>query len=31
VSLAADLEEFVADHRQHGGLTGDATEPTENG
>jgi hypothetical protein len=24
----ADLEAFVRDHRPHGGLTGDATEPT---
>jgi hypothetical protein len=27
----ADLEEFVADHRPHGTLTGDATEPAWNG
>jgi hypothetical protein len=31
ITLIADLEEFVRDHRQHGGLTGDATEPTPNG
>jgi hypothetical protein len=27
MSLLADLEEFVTDHRPHGPLTGDATEP----
>ena len=27
----ADLEEFITDHRPHGTLTGDATEPTWNG
>jgi len=27
VTLLTDLEEFVADHRPHGGLTADATEP----
>ena len=27
----ADLEEFIADHRPHGILTGDATEPAWNG
>jgi len=27
VNLRADLEEFVHDHRPHGTLTGDATEP----
>jgi hypothetical protein len=26
-----DLEEFVHDHRPHGGMTGDATEPVWNG
>jgi hypothetical protein len=31
ISLLADLEEFVADHRPHGTLTGDATEPAWNG
>jgi hypothetical protein len=29
--LAADLEEFVADHRSHGILVGDATAPAWNG
>jgi len=29
--LAADLEEFVRDHCPHGGMSGDATEPTPNG
>jgi hypothetical protein len=27
----ADLEAFVHDHRSHGGLAGDATEPASNG
>jgi hypothetical protein len=27
----ADLEEFVREHRPHGGMTGDATEPASNG
>jgi len=31
MSLLADLGEFVADHRPHGPLTGDATEPAWNG
>jgi hypothetical protein len=31
VSLLADLEEFVTNHRPHGSMTGDATEPTWNG
>jgi len=31
VTLLANLEEFVADHRPHGALTGDATEPAWNG
>ena len=31
MTLLADLEEFVCDHRQHGSLTGDATEPAWNG
>jgi len=26
MTLLADLEEFVGDHRPHGTLTGDATE-----
>jgi hypothetical protein len=31
VSLLADLEEFVTNHRPHGALTADATEPAWNG
>jgi hypothetical protein len=31
VTLLADLEAFVRDHRPHDGMTGDATEPTANG
>jgi len=31
MTLLADLEGFVVDHRPHGSLTGDATEPTEDG
>jgi hypothetical protein len=31
MSLLADLEEFVTNHRPHGTLTGDATEPAWNG
>ena len=31
MSLLADLEEFVRDHRPHGGMTGDATQPARNG
>jgi hypothetical protein len=31
VSLLADLEEFVANHRPHGRLTADATPPAWNG
>ena len=31
MTLLADLEEFVADHRAHGPLTADATEPAWNG
>ena len=31
VSLLADLEEFVTNHRPHGRLTADATEPAWNG
>jgi hypothetical protein len=31
MTLLADLEEFVNDHRPHGPLTGDATEPAWNG
>jgi hypothetical protein len=29
--LALSLEEFVTDHRPHGALTGDVTEPDGNG
>jgi hypothetical protein len=31
VSLLADLEAFVTNHRPHGPLTADATEPAWNG
>jgi hypothetical protein len=31
MSLLADLEEFVTDHRPHGAPTGGATEPAWNG
>ena len=31
VSLLADLEEFVTNHRPHGSMTGDAIEPAWNG
>jgi hypothetical protein len=31
MTLLADLETFVRDHRPHGGMTGDATEPASNG
>ena len=31
MTLLADLEDFVHDHRPHGTLTGDATEPPWNG
>ncbi len=31
MSLITDLEEFIHDHRPHGTLTGDATEPAWNG
>jgi hypothetical protein len=31
VNLFADLEEFVHDHRPHGPMTADATEPAWNG
>jgi hypothetical protein len=31
MTLLAELEEFVRDHRPHGGMTGDATELTSNG
>ena len=31
MTLLADLEAFVLDHRSHGTLTGDSTEPAWNG
>jgi hypothetical protein len=31
MTLLTDLEEFVHDHRPHGALTADATEPAWNG
>ena len=31
MTLLTDLGEFVRDHRPHGGMTGDATEPAWNG
>jgi len=31
VTFIADLEELVRDHRPHGTMTGDATEPAGNG
>jgi len=31
VTLLGDLEDFVLDHRHHGPLTADATEPARNG
>jgi hypothetical protein len=31
VILLADLEDFLHDHRPHGPLTADATEPVSNG
>ena len=31
MTMFTDLEEFVRDHRLHGRLTGDATEPAWNG
>ena len=31
MTLLADLEDFLRDHRPHGTLTGDATEPAWNG
>jgi hypothetical protein len=30
-AVLADLEEFIGDHRSHGPLTADATEPAWNG
>ena len=31
MTLLTELEEFVRDHRPHGGMTGAATEPASNG
>ena len=31
MNLLAEVEQFVRDHRSHGGMTGDATEPATNG
>jgi hypothetical protein len=31
MTLLADLAAFVRDHRPHGALSGDATEPAPNG
>jgi hypothetical protein len=31
MTLLAEFEEFVSDHRPHGSLTADATEPAWNG
>jgi hypothetical protein len=31
MTLLADLEAFVHDHRPHGGMTGEATQPARNG
>jgi hypothetical protein len=31
MTLLTELEEFVRDHRQHGRMTGDATQPASNG
>jgi hypothetical protein len=31
VPLLTGLEEFIADHRPHGSVTADATEPARNG
>jgi hypothetical protein len=31
MTCLADLEEFVHDHRRHGPMTADATEPAWNG
>lgn len=31
MTLLAELEEFVRDHRRHGRMTSDATEPASNG
>jgi len=31
MTLLTDLKAFVYDHRPHGGMTGDATQPASNG
>jgi hypothetical protein len=31
VTLLADFEDFLTDHRPHGSMTADATEPASNG
>jgi len=31
MTLLTELEEFVREHRPHGGMSGDATEPASNG
>jgi hypothetical protein len=31
MNLLADLEDFLHDHRPHGSMTADATEPSWNG
>jgi len=31
MSLLTDLEEFISDHRPHGSMTADATEPAWKG
>src|SRR5262249_2233508 len=31
MTLLGELEGFARDHRSHGGMSGDATEPTANG
>jgi len=31
MNLLADLEDFLHDHRPHGSMTADATEPARNG
>ena len=31
MTLLADLEDFIREHRPHGSMTGDATQPASNG
>jgi hypothetical protein len=31
MTVLVDLPDFISDHRPHGPLTGDASEPTEHG